>query len=101
MNEALSGSSTPLLSPALLEEEGRKASLDLNHGQILREKRSATEISRRCKELTRRSGEVLLLVCQGCLVASNGNVRPFLEMHRRGMSALSHCTRTVSLTVKL
>lgn len=101
MNEALSGSSTPLLSPAILEEEGRRASLDLNHGQTLREKRSAAETSRRRKEVIRRGGEVLLLVCQACLLASNGDVQPFLVTHQRGMSVSLRWNCTVSLTVKL
>ncbi|KAK5656293.1 hypothetical protein OQA88_4673 [Cercophora sp. LCS_1] len=89
VNEALSGSSTPLLSPAILEDEGRKTSLDLNHGQTLREKRSAAERSRRRKEIIRRSGEVLLLACQGGLVASNRGAQPFLQAYRRELVLLA------------
>ncbi|KAK0720042.1 hypothetical protein B0H67DRAFT_483624 [Lasiosphaeris hirsuta] len=88
-NESLSGSSTPLLSPAILEEEGRKKSLGLSHGMFDRDKRGAAEKSRRRKELIRRAAEVLLLACQGGLLASNRDVQPFLRLYRRELFTLS------------
>lgn len=83
MNEPLSGSSTPLLSPAVLEEEGRKTCQGAGRGRIGRE-RDAAEKTRRRKELVRRGAEVLLLVCQGGLIASNRGAEPYLRLYRRG-----------------
>lgn len=93
-NEALSGSSTPLLSPDMLEEEGRKADLNAGHGGYERDRKSAGERSRRRKELVRRATEVLLLVCQGGLAASNPDVRPFLRLYRKGNCAVKGPTNS-------
>ncbi|KAK0651833.1 hypothetical protein B0T16DRAFT_404788 [Cercophora newfieldiana] len=82
-NEPLSGTSTPFLSPAVLEEEGRRISLGPNPGTLDREKRNLVEKSRRRKELIRRGAEILLLVCQGGLIASNRAVQPFIQLYRR------------------
>jgi hypothetical protein len=87
-NEALSGASTPLLSPAVLEEEGRKPDLNAGHGGHERDKRAAAERSRRRKELVRRATEVLLLACQGGMVASNPDARSFLRLYRKGNYAV-------------
>jgi dolichol kinase len=83
-NEQLSGASTPLLSPALLEEEGRKTHLSPAHRGYERDRRGAAERVRQRKELVRRAVEVLLLVCQGGMVASNSEVQPFLRQYHRG-----------------
>jgi len=83
-NEQQSGTSTPLLSPVVLEEEGRKTHSSPSHGGYERDKRGAAERIRRRKELIRRATEVLLLACQGGLVASNSEVRPFLRLYQRG-----------------
>lgn len=83
-NEELSGASTPLLSPAILEEEGRKTHLSLSHDSFERDKRRTAERARRRKELIRRATEVLLLACQGGMVASNPQVQPLLREHRKG-----------------
>lgn len=82
-NEPLSGTSTPLLSPAVLEEEGRQTCLS-------QDKRGATERIRRRKEVIRRVTEVLLLVCQGGMVASNADVQPFLRLHKKGDPFVHH-----------
>ncbi|KAK0727308.1 hypothetical protein B0T26DRAFT_821626 [Lasiosphaeria miniovina] len=82
-NEPLSGSSTPQLSPAVLEEEGRRTPLGLSHGSFAQDKRSAAEKVRRRKELVRRSTEVLLLACLAGMVASNRDVQPFLRLYQR------------------
>ncbi|KAK1829682.1 hypothetical protein QBC39DRAFT_262654 [Podospora conica] len=87
-NEVLSGSSTPFLSPALLEEEGRKSPLNLSQGSFECDKRGAADRSRRRKEVIRRSAEVLLLLCQGGLVASNRDAQPFLRLHRKELLVL-------------
>jgi hypothetical protein len=83
-NEPLSGSSTPFLSPALLEEEGRKSPLSLSQGAFERDKRGTADRSRRRKEVIRRGVEILLLVCQGGLIASNRDAQPFIRLHRKG-----------------
>jgi hypothetical protein len=83
-NEPLSGSSTPFLSPALLEEEGRKSPLSLSQGAFERDKRGSADRSRRRKEVIRRGAEILLLVCQGGLIASNRDAQPFIQLHRKG-----------------
>ncbi len=87
-NEALSGASTPLLSPAVLEEEGRKAHLSSpgSFGRYEHDRRATAERVRRRRELIRRAVEVLLLVCQGGMVASQPETRPFLRLHRKGKS---------------
>ncbi len=90
-NEPLSGASTPLLSPTILEEEGRKTHLNPGHG--------AAERGRRRKELVRRATEVLLLACQGGMVASNPDVRPYLRLHRKGNSYVDGYTRTRLIAV--
>ena len=76
-NEPLSGTCTPLLSPAVLEEEGRQT-------QLRQEKRAATERTRRRKEIIRRVAEVLLLICQAAMVGSNADVQPFLRLYEKG-----------------
>lgn len=83
-NDLLSGSSTPFPSSALLEEEGRKSPLCLGLGAFERDKRGAVDRSRRRKEVIRRGAEILLLVCQGGLIASNRDAQPFLRLHRKG-----------------
>jgi len=99
-NEPLSGSSTPLLSPAVLEEEGRKSSPGPTHGLLDRDKRALAEKSRRRKELIRRSMEVLLLACQAGLVASNQDVQPFLQLYRRGKAyCVMHIVAAAKFTV--
>ncbi|KXX78089.1 Dolichol kinase sec59 [Madurella mycetomatis] len=87
-NEELSGTSTPLLSPAVLEEEGRKKHLSLGHDALERDKRRAAERARRRRELIRRATEVLLLVCQGGMIASNPQVQPLLHEYRKELFAL-------------
>ncbi|KAJ4302177.1 dolichol kinase [Collariella sp. IMI 366227] len=82
-NEHLSGASTPLLSPAVLEEEGRKTQPGYNgNTRCEREKRGVAESVRRRRELVRRATEVLLLVCQAGMVASNPDVQPLLRVYR-------------------
>jgi len=107
-NEPLSGSSTPFLSPALLEEEGRKSPLSLSQGAFERDKdkRGTADRSRRRKEVIRRGAEILLLVCQGGLIASNRDAQPFLRLHRKGEKPahllrfpLLTCVRTLGVAI--
>ncbi|GAB1314947.1 dolichol kinase [Madurella fahalii] len=87
-NEQLSETSTPMLSPAVLEEEGRKTHLSLSHGAFERDRRRTAESARRRKELVRRATEVLLLVGQGGMVASNPQVQPLLREYRKELITL-------------
>ncbi|CCC10043.1 hypothetical protein SMACR_02622 [Sordaria macrospora] len=86
-NEPLSGTSTPLLSPNAIDEDGRDPDLNPRSGISVRLKRSEAETARRRKEVVRRGAEVLLLACQGWLVASNYDVQPFIRTHRKELSA--------------
>ncbi|KAK4657276.1 dolichol kinase [Podospora pseudocomata] len=83
-NEPLSGTSTPWLSPAVLEEEGRKTALGINHG----EKRVAAERVRRRKEVTRRIAEVLLLGFQGGIVVLNPDAQPYVRIYGKKVLAV-------------
>ncbi|CAJ2508056.1 Uu.00g092420.m01.CDS01 [Anthostomella pinea] len=78
-NEVLSGTSTPLPSPARLEEEGRRLSYTLKKDTSLtqgfrRPKDNARR--RRRRELVRRATELLILGVLGFLVQKNPQVRP-------------------------
>ncbi|KAK4179512.1 hypothetical protein QBC36DRAFT_206872 [Triangularia setosa] len=84
-NESLSGTSTPWLSPAVLEEEGRKTSLGINHG----EKRVAAERVRRRKEIIRRITEILLLGFQGGIVVLNPDVQPHVRIYGKKVLAMA------------
>lgn len=88
-NEPLSGSSTPLMSPAWPHEEGRTASHrprreSFGRGKCLDGERSR----RRRKELVRRLTELALLASLGYCVRANPQVQPFLLLWRRGRSPL-------------
>ncbi|KAH6840912.1 hypothetical protein B0I37DRAFT_438397 [Chaetomium sp. MPI-CAGE-AT-0009] len=87
-NEPISGTSTPLLSPSIWEEEGRKTHSGSGQGGYEREKRGAAERVRRRKELIRRATEVLLLVWQGGMVASNSEAQSFIHLYRKEFLAV-------------
>jgi hypothetical protein len=84
-NELLSGASTPVLSPAIIEEESRPAPTASTRNRPDSDKRFRAEKIRRRKELVRRFAEVLLLGCLGGLVHGNHNAQPFIALYRRGM----------------
>ncbi|KAK3350949.1 hypothetical protein B0H65DRAFT_546023 [Neurospora tetraspora] len=94
-NEPLSGTSTPLLSSNAIDEDGRDPDLNPRSGTSIRTKRGEAERGRRRKEVVRRGAEVLLLACQGLLVASNHDVQPFLRSHRKELSALCWLSLTL------
>ncbi|KAM7208740.1 hypothetical protein V8F20_000903 [Naviculisporaceae sp. PSN 640] len=89
MNEPLSGSSTPLLSPAVIEEEVRKTNLNPTKNGLEREKRAAADKVRRRREITRRATEVILLGCQAAIVASNKKTQLLLSTYRDGFIAVA------------
>lgn len=84
-NETLSGTSSPSLSPAILEEEASTIPSAPVRGRPHGGKRSNAEKIRRRKELVRRSFEVLLLFCLGSFVYANQDVQPVITTYRRGM----------------
>ncbi|KAM7219966.1 hypothetical protein V8F06_004652 [Rhypophila decipiens] len=88
VNEPLSASSTPLLSPAILEDEVPRSSHTPTKNGLEREKRVLADRIRRRKEVIRRVTEVLLLACQAAIVASNKKAQPFLKDHGDGFAAL-------------
>ncbi|KAK3685570.1 hypothetical protein B0T22DRAFT_222283 [Podospora appendiculata] len=94
--ELLSASSTPSLSPAILEEEGRRIELDLGHHIFERDKRGPAEQTRRRKEFVRRAVEVLLLVGQGVALALNGDVQHHLRLYKKELCALGYVLCTLA-----
>ncbi|KAJ2904304.1 Dolichol kinase sec59 [Zalerion maritima] len=74
-NEALSGSSTPLLSPAILEEEGRRISFPLQRDAVESGRRTIAETARRKKEVIRRSAECLVLACLAFIWQTDSDVK--------------------------
>ncbi|KAI0123086.1 cytidylyltransferase [Xylariales sp. AK1849] len=85
-NEALSGTSTPLPSPALLEDEGRRhsymSSSSKKDSRLGKEYQAKPDNSRRNKVIVRRIAEFLLLGSLGALVQANDQVRPvFYKWH--------------------
>ncbi|KAI0883325.1 uncharacterized protein GGS22DRAFT_168420 [Annulohypoxylon maeteangense] len=79
-NEALSGTATPIPSPALLEEEGRKLSCSLKKEphQGKRPNSPADRVRRR-KEIIRRSTEFFIIVFLGLMLHTNARVQSILH----------------------
>ncbi|KAJ6438359.1 phosphatidate cytidylyltransferase [Purpureocillium lavendulum] len=81
-NEVLSGTSTPIPSPAILEEDEAKAI-----GKALAKdgaaKRRALEVRRRNKVWVRRATEAGIVGALGCMVASNHLVAPLVKGWRQ------------------
>lgn len=84
-SEPLSGTSTPLLSPTILEEEAGPCPTAPLRGRLDSKQRSNAEKTRRRKEVIRRCAEVLLLVYLGGLVHASQDVQPFIKRYQRGM----------------
>ncbi|KAI0379848.1 hypothetical protein F5Y04DRAFT_258472 [Hypomontagnella monticulosa] len=78
-NEALSGTSTPIPSPALLEEEGRRLSINLKKESLQGNRlQSTADRIRRRKEIIRRSTELLIIGFLGVVVCTNTPVQQIL-----------------------
>ncbi|KAI4868255.1 hypothetical protein F4820DRAFT_410402 [Hypoxylon rubiginosum] len=87
-NEVLSGTSTPIPSPAFLEEEGRRSSYNLKREPHLwKRPRSPAEALRRRKELARRLTEFLIIGFLGAVVRTNIHVQPILHKWNRELYA--------------
>ncbi|KAI6362548.1 hypothetical protein MCOR25_006183 [Pyricularia grisea] len=85
-NEPLSGASTPLLPPDLLEEEGRKAPPGPRQDVSVRDRRVKAEKTRRKKEIIRRAAEALILFSLGAILYSNRNVKPIVNTWRKELT---------------
>lgn len=86
-NEPLSGASTPLLPPDLLEEEGRKAPPPgPRHDASGPDRRAKAEKTRRKKEIIRRAAEALILFSLGAILYSNRDVKPVVHAWRKELT---------------
>lgn len=78
-----------MLSPEVLEQEGRRVLLSpgsVKRAVTERDRRAIAEEVRRRKELARRGVEVLLLTALCVLVGRNGGVRSAVRVWKRGES---------------
>ncbi|UNI18732.1 dolichol kinase [Purpureocillium takamizusanense] len=78
-NEVVSGASTPIPSPAILEKDETKA-LSRALAKEERAKRRALDLRRRNKVWVRRATEAGIVVTLGCMVASNPLVAPLVHV---------------------
>jgi hypothetical protein len=86
-NEILSGTSSPLPSPALHEEEGRRNTyipLIQKKDSLTKEFGAGVDHSKRNRVIVRRLAELLLLGSLGAVVQANPEVRPVLYQWRIG-----------------
>lgn len=84
-NEQLSGTSTPILSPAILEEEGsdyvkqKKAA-----PRIEPERKRVIDLLRHHRNLAQRATEAVIVATLGLMVRANRQVAPLLGIWDRG-----------------
>ncbi|RYO97949.1 hypothetical protein DL765_010994 [Monosporascus sp. GIB2] len=83
-NEVLSGTSTPMLSPATIEEEGRITFSVPRRGSSSKESRRTADGSRRRKEIIRRLSELVILGSLGGIVQANYDTKQILRKWNRG-----------------
>jgi hypothetical protein len=83
-NEPLSGTSTPLLSPALLEEEGRNDAQKLKRARPALEGWYNPENFRRAKVLVRRSLEGTIVASLWLMLWTNKEVRSAVVEWQKG-----------------
>ncbi|OAQ77268.1 phosphatidate cytidylyltransferase [Purpureocillium lilacinum] len=81
-NEVVSGTSTPIPSPAILEEDETKA-LSKALAKEDRAKRRALDVWRRNRIWVRRATEAGIVVALGCMVSSNHLVAPLVHVWRQ------------------
>ncbi|KAI0119132.1 hypothetical protein F4814DRAFT_410689 [Daldinia grandis] len=87
-NEVLSGTSTPIPSPAVLEEEGRRISYNMKKDELIGKRpQNPADRARRRKEIVRRSAELLLIGFLGIVVCTNTYVQPILRRWNRELFA--------------
>ncbi|PSR90805.1 hypothetical protein BD289DRAFT_206569 [Coniella lustricola] len=94
-HEALSGSGTPLLTPALGDGDP-DAIFPRAKGKIEEEeKRQQARVTRRNRELIRRSTEIVILGVLSWLVLRNPIVRPFFESYKRDLMVVAALLATL------
>lgn len=108
-SEPLSGTSTPMLSPAILEEEGRNAADsrkekaryggggDGGDGPAVRPCWYSLDIFRRRKVLVRRAFEAAIVASMWLMLWQNRQVRPLITAWSRGRSRTRPGGRLVSV----
>lgn len=89
LNEVISGTSTPLPSPAFPDDQDRILSPTptqfKKEAQAGSDPRIASERLKRKREVVRRLTELLLLGSLGAIVHANDSARPLLQKWQRGM----------------
>ncbi|KAH8664117.1 hypothetical protein BX600DRAFT_550217 [Xylariales sp. PMI_506] len=98
-NEVLSGTSTPLLSPAVPDEEGRRYLQ--KDSKLAKEYRPEVTNSRRKKEIARRLTELLILLTLVALAQANDHVRPLWLRWRNELCATLVIYGTLTLLYPL
>lgn len=84
-NEQSSGSSTPLLSPAIIEEEGSDHIKPGKAAPKARpERKRVIDLLRRHRNLAQRATEVVIVTVLGLMVRANRQVSPSLKIWERG-----------------
>jgi len=86
-NDTLSGASTPLLSPAILEDSDHKIPVLEQKEAERKNRRDAADRKRQRKECIRRSTELVLLVFLGSIVGSNPDASMLVKLWRKGESS--------------
>ncbi|KAL1868145.1 hypothetical protein VTK73DRAFT_3836 [Phialemonium thermophilum] len=88
-SEATSGTSTPL-SPSVVEHEPERLRPNIGRGDVERARQTGRErVTRRRKEVARRSAECLLLGCVGTFIGWNREVQPILFLWGRELTVHS------------
>lgn len=88
-NEFPSGVSTPLATPAAVEDHQVRAVEKALSAQRCSVKCRLRNTARRNKVLVRRATEASLVAALGCMVAANSRVSPVMGLWRRGMPAVA------------
>lgn len=83
-NEVLSGTSTPIPSPAILEEEGRGLPYNFKKVAASKGSRAGVDGLKRRKEIIRRLFELVIIGSIGIIVQANSDVKPLLRRWNRG-----------------
>lgn len=88
-NEQSSGTSTPLLSPPIVEEDGSDyAKQDKTAPKVKPERKRVIDLLRRHRNLAQRATEALIVAVLGLLVRANRQVSPLWKIWDRGKKAV-------------
>ena len=84
-NELLSGTTTPLLSPALLGAEDRQIGLKKHLAERTPSKRPLLSVLVRHRVLVHRATETGIVLAIGCMIGTNRQVAPILGEWSKGI----------------